>query len=367
MGLFSKAESPIALDLGSSSIKFVELELDGERYRLKNISMNALSGEIFSSYAVSQTEGLADQVSALLESNEARGRRVALAMPSPSVFTKRIQLPFQEPDELAEAIEFDAPNYIPHNVDAVKLDFHVLGPAAKGQLNVLLVAVKNEIVDSYLDTMVVAGLETAVVDIDYFAMQNCFEINYPELFDKTVALINIGARFTSINICKGGKSIFCGDLSLGGKALSEEIAQAAQIGFEQAEALKRKNDPESPHSGIVSELLDRAAERLAAELNRNLSFFWNAAQAGDEGIDQIMLSGGGALLSGLIEELSTKTGLSCELLDPFRALEVGSTLDQDYLKELAPFMVIAVGLGIREPGDKTFDYLDERGAEEAQL
>lgn len=353
MKFLRKQESFIALDIGSSAVKLLELDLSGAKPKLINIGVQPLPAEVFANNMIAQTDVVAEKINALLESNEIAGKRVVVAMPGPSVFTKRIQVQKMSRKELAENIQFEAGNYIPHNVEAVRLDFHVIGAAGKNQLDVLLVAVKNEIIDSFLDTLGVANLEAAVVDIDYFAVQNMYELAHPELLDKTVALIDVGSRFSGINICRGGLSLFCGDVSVGGKSISDEIADSTGLPFDEAEKLKIKNTKESEHYSAVVEIIDRSTEQMASELNRQLSFFWNAAGA-DEGIDKIMLSGGSALLPGLIEELSTKTGIECALLDPLAGIECGSSFESGFLSEIALRMSVGVGLALREPGDKIY-------------
>lgn len=353
MKLFGKKESLIALDIGSSAIKLVELDTSRPTPTLVNVGIQPLSVDVFNGNMISQTDVVSEQLSALLEANEIAGKRVVLAMPGPSVFTKRIQIQKQSRKELGDSIQFEAGNYIPHNIDAVKVDYHVLGDAGKNQLDVLLVAVKNEIIDSFLDAVGMASLETAVLDIDYFAMQNMFELAHPELFGKTVALINIGARFSAINICKAGNSLFCGDVSVGGGTVTDEIAEATGLSREEAEKLKKENPKDSPHHATVVEVIDRNTEVMAAELNRQLSFFWNAAGA-EHGIDKVMLCGGGALLPGFVDELSTKTGIECALVEPLRGIESGESFEQGYLSEISQSLSVAIGLALREPGDKIY-------------
>lgn len=362
--LFRKKESLIAIDIGSSAIKMLELDMKGARPKLLNIGISPVTGEIFSNNALTKGEKLAEQISALLEANSVADKRVCTAVPGPSVFTKRIKMPKLDPGELATNIQFEAGNFIPHNIDAVKLDYHVIGESGKNQLDVLVVAVKNEILDSFMDCFSYAGLEVAVADVDSFALQNMFELGYPEMLSKTVALVNIGARYSSINICKNGQSLFTGDVSVGGKLFTDAIAEVMGVPADQAETLKRKkkggpsNAQNDAIAGAVQDILDRNIEYVASELNRQLSFFWNASGA-EEQIDSIMLTGGGSLVPGLVEELSEKTGINCALLDPLRGIEHGEGFDAAYLQEIGPLFSVAVGMGIREPGDKVIpDYED---------
>lgn len=353
MGIFdflNRHESLVALDIGSSSVKLIELDTTQEKPRLVNLGLSPLATDVFSNNLISKLEDVSENVTVLLETNGIEHKRIVTAMPGPSVFTKKIKMPKVDYAELANNIQFEAGNFIPHNIDAVRLDFHVLGETGK-QLEVLVVAVKNEIIDSFVESLALAGLEAAVVDVDYFALQNVFEMSYPEYIDQTVALINMGARFSSINICRSGDSLFTGDISVGGNVFTEAIEAETGLAFAQAEKLKLENNPESEHAEAVREAIDRSIETVASEFNRQLSFFWNASGS-DEGIDRIMLTGGGSMIPGLIAELSEKTGIACEAMDPFRGIDCDESIDQSYLKEVGPLMSIGVGLGIRQPGDK---------------
>ena len=350
-GLLPDKESLVSLDIGATSIKMLELDLKEEKPRLVNIGIAPLSADVFNGNLIIKSEKIAEQISTLLEANAIGDKRAATALPGPSVFTKRIKMPKMKPAELASSVYFEAGNFIPQNIDAIKIDFHVIGEAGKSQLDVLVVAVKDEILDSYLNCLALSGLETAVADVDYFALQNVFELGYPEYFNQTVALINIGARYSSINICRAGESLFTGDISVGGKLFSDAIAEGMGMQPAEAEQLKKNPKAGNPNLDLYQDIIDRNVEYAASEFNRQLSFFWNASGA-EEGIDRVMLCGGGALIPGLVEELSEKTGLECAQLDPLKGVDCEEGFDQAYLKQIAPLMGIAVGLGLRQPGDK---------------
>jgi type IV pilus assembly protein PilM len=355
--LFFKKEALLGIDIGTSSVKLIELDISHQRPKLVNIAMATFPGEVISNNIISKSDKVAEQLSALLEENVVGDKRIVTAMPGPSVFTKKIKMPKMPMTELSSSIQFEAGNFIPHNIEAVRLDFHILGESQKNQLDVLVVAVKNEIVDSYLTCLNFAGLEPAVVDIDFFALQNMFELCYPDLLDKTVALVNIGARHTAINICREEESLFTGDIAVGGRGFSDPLVAELGVSIEEAEKIKQLRDPKHPQFDATKAVLAKSTEQVAAELNRQLSFFWNASGA-DEGIEKIMLCGGGALTAGLQGALQEKTGIECEYLDPLKGVDLGSSFEDDYLKELSPFMGVCVGLGLRQPGDRIVPALE---------
>ena len=350
LNLFKKSESLIAVDVGSTAVKIVELDLKADKPRLINMASVPVTGEIFSNNILKEADQIAQKITTLLETNGISDKRAVIAIPGPSVFTKKVKTSRAPLAELAVNVQFEAGSFIPHNIDAVKLDFHVVGESGKTQLDILVVAAKLEVVDSFVDSLTIAGIDTAVVDVDYFALQNCFELAYPEYVDKTVALINMGARYSSISICRGGESIFTGDISIGGKVFTDAIMQELSCDAAIAESLKRDYTA-SEHAQAVQDVLERKVEYVAGEINRQLSLFWNATGE-DGGVDQIFLTGGGALIKGLPEELKEKTDIQCDILDPLKAVEIGEGFDLSFVKANAPFMTIALGLGIREPGDK---------------
>ncbi len=348
--LFKKKEFLIGVDIGASGIKLIELDLTGEKPALRNIGYAPVTGEIFSNNAISKPEKIAEQIAALLESNAVSDKRAVTAMPGPSVFTKKIKMQNMPHSELSDNIQFEAANFIPHNIDAVRLDYHVIGTSGKNQLDVLVVAVKNEIIDSFLSTLSLAGLETAVVDVDHFAVQNMFEMGYPEDISKTVALINMGARYAGINIVRDGISLFTGDIPVGGKLFTDALVAELGVAADVAEKLKRSPNGDAQYPQ-AKEIVDKNVEFVASEFNRQLSFFWNASGA-EEGIDKIVLCGGGALVPGLVQEIAEKTGIECTLADPLRGVSVGSSFDALYLKEIGPLMGVCVGMAMRQPGDR---------------
>jgi len=350
--LFRKRETLVGLDIGSSTIKLVELDLTADKPVLLNVGVARTPSDCISGNSISKPELVAEVVTSLFEENNiAEGRRISVAMPGSSVFTKRVKMPRMSLDELADNIQLEAGNFIPHNINAVKLDYHIIGESGKNQIDVLVVAVKEEVVESFLDTLSYAGLEAAVVDVDYFALQNIFELAAPERVAKTVALINVGARFSSINICSKGSSLFTGDVSIGGKLFTESIAEQLSMRPDEAEAIKRAPETAGDSVDQVREALEKNIEYVASEFNRQLSFFWGASGA-EETIDRILIAGGGARVDGLVEEMSEKTGIVCEYLDPLSGIETPAGFDKAYIKEIGPVLGVAMGLALREPGDK---------------
>ncbi len=352
MGIFNKKKQFVAVDIGASSIKLMELDCRGAKPYLVAASITPLPIAAFSNNQITKKESTAEKVAAALSAYGSQEVSVVCAMPALGVFTKRVTMPAMDPKELGQTVRFEAGSYIPQGVESVKLDYSILAKKPTGELEVLVVAVKNEIVDSFVDTVKLAGYDTGIVDVDYFAYQNAFELAYPESKDQAVCLVHIGARYSFINICKDGIPLFTGNISLGGSVVTQEIARVMSVEQSDAETLKLECDPSkaSADDKVVG-IIAKSRRALVSDLDRQIRIMWNASGA-EEDLGRIVLSGGGALLDGLVTELSETSGVACELFDPFKGIEVGSEFDKDHITKLGPSMSIAAGLAMRSFGDK---------------
>lgn len=346
-----KDEPYIAIDIGSSSIKALSLDVRGSKPKLLAAAVAPTPAGAVANNTIVKPEQVGQTLRNLISSNEMTGKRAVFSIPGPSAFTKKISVGKASVKDLTSNIMFEAGNYIPHSVDAVHLDFQVLRSQGKGTLEVLLVAVKNDIMRSFVSAIEHAGLEPAIADVDYFALENMFELNYPEEKKRTVALVNIGSRFSSVSILSNGESLFTGDVGVGGRLYTDTLCETLGMQPAQAEQAKSGITVEGFDEGLIHETRDRTTEHLASELHRQIGFFWNAA-ATDKSIESIYLCGGASQVPGLLEELSTKTGLTCNLMKTLRAVEWSSHFDEDFIAEIGLSMGVGIGLGIRHNGDK---------------
>lgn len=351
--LFGKSvEEPfVSVDIGSSAIKLMSLDMSYERPRLIGMGMVPTPAGALNNNLVARADDLAQAVRAGLESNGIEAKKAVFCIPGPCAFTKRINIGHMSLRELEQNINFEAGNYIPHSIDAVCLDYQVLNSSGRSTMEVLLVAVKREIVDGYLDVLEKAGLQPKIADVDYFAMENMFELNYPEEKTKMLALINVGARYTGISLIENGESLFAGDVGVGGRLYTDALCEALGMKPAQAEEAKAGRVTQGFDENLVRETIERTTDHVATEIHRQLGFFWNAI-ATDRGIEAIYISGGAAQVTGLVEELSSKTGLPCRFVESFRALDWAESIDEEYLQEIGMAMGVSVGLATRRLGDK---------------
>lgn len=342
LSIFNKQEELLAIDIGSGTVKMLEMTGSLAQPVLQSFAIQTLEMEIFANNAIAKPEHLAEVIGKLCESTQIEGKRVIASLPAPAVFTKRIKMPNQGMDQLRDSVQFEAANFIPHKIEAVKLDFAVLGEAAKNQLDILVVAVKKELLEALEDCLALAGLEYAIADVDFFALHNVFQGNYPDLSESTSAVLNIGQRYTSICISKGGIPLFVGDVSIGLQQLAEELSLKLSIPEAQARSALQTFNFSPDWESVTSAFVEQSAQ----EISRQLSFFWNTCGV-DGSISKIFAAGGGTLLPGLLDAIGRKSGIPCERLNPFAKVTIGDQVDKAYLEKVSPLFAVAAGLGMR--------------------
>jgi type IV pilus assembly protein PilM len=349
LGFFQKKHKYVAIDIGATAIKLLEVDsIENQPSLIINADYHGCRGDVYAPNGVLKSDRLVDLLLEVSEKHECKEKKIITSVPAPSVFTKKQRMPLMEVDELREHIEFEAPNFIPNGAEGVYLDFHIIGKVGKNQIEVMIVAVKKDVVDRIVAVFEQAGMSVGIIDIDQFALQNSFELNYPDYVGKTIALVNIGGRYTGVNICRGGHSLFTGDVSLGGRSLTEEISKECDISFEQAEELKLKQDE---GGDTVSTLSTEFLKHTSLELVKQLSYFWNASGA-DGSIDGVFLSGGASRQEGLVSDLQSELGCDVHVLDPFKALRFSQGVNEEMIKEKSSQFAQVVGLSQRCFGDR---------------
>jgi type IV pilus assembly protein PilM len=344
-------EPYLSVDIGSSTIKVVETQGLPGHLRMTNAATLPTPASAIQNNMVYETTAVAEIIQALRESHGMQARKVITAVPGPAVIIKRVTLPAQNAQELENTILFEAGNFIPEDLENVNLDYQITDYLDDGKrMEVLLVAAKKDIVASYTETVRAAGITPVVIDVDYFALENMFETNYEAVPDRVIALVNIGARYSSINILKGGRSTFTGDVPVGGRDISEALMRDLGVSVEDAEALKAgtANDKAPPDQAAV--VIDSAAGALIEEIHHALSFFWTAAT--DETIDKVYLSGGVAQMPALAQQLSERVQAPVEIANPFASVSIDRSVDTPQFRQQAPEFAVAMGLASRRPDDK---------------
>jgi len=349
--LFSRKSNYLSLDIGSSSVKVLEVGGGESELHILNAAVAPLPPTAIQSNLIQDPHEVAEVIRLLLESNKVKTKEVITAVPGPAVIIKQATFPAQSPEELQETVFFEAGNFIPESLENVNLDYQVIGEnPEEGQVEVLLVAVRTDIINSYTAAITEAGLRPVVVDVDYFALENMFEVNYAPEPEEINALINLGARYSTINLLKGRRSVFTGDVPVGGRQLSEVLMQQFGLTYEEAEQAKITGTVAGHQREEIEASLTSAVGPLIDEIQRALSFFWTGAV--EEPLHAVYLSGGTAQLPGLAATMSERLQVPLELTDPFRQVTIGHQADEGFLRQTASSLAVSVGLAVRRPGDK---------------
>lgn len=350
--LFGRSKEVVGLDIGSSSVKLVELkEKRGGEYHLQRVGLEQLSPEAIVDGSIMDSSLVVEAIARLAEESGVRSTNFATSLSGHSVIIKKIQVPAMSEDELAESIQWEAEQYVPFDINDVRLDYLVIDDGGgTGSMEVLLVAVKQEKVNDYVSVISQAGMSPVVVDVDAFAVQNAYEVNYDLDPHEVVALVNMGAGVTTINILARGSSVFWRDISTGGNQFTEALQREYSLSFEHAERLKRGEPVQGCSPAEARAVLEAVATETAAEIQKTFDFF--AATAAEDRVGRLMLSGGCALTPNLREVLQDRFGVPVELMDPLRRVRYkDADFDSVWLQAVAPMLSVAVGLAFRKVGD----------------
>jgi len=348
-----ESKSLLGLDIGSHSIKMVDLAKVRGGYKLKAIGLGMLPAECIVDKDIMDSETVMETIKSLIDNLKIRPRGTATAISGHSVIVKKAELPIMTEAELDQSLMIEAEQYIPFDINDVYLDSFILGENIErsDMMDVLLVASKKEMVDDYASAIRNAGLKTMVMDVDVFALETMYETNYPDAPESLVALVDLGASMININIIKDGVPVFTRDISMGGRQLTERIQREFGVSYERAENIKIGADIVGVDLERVNYIFKMAVETYVQEIRRTLDFFLSTMV--NENIERIFLSGGSARLPGLIGMLEKQTEISVEMINPFNeVLWDDKIFDSEYMAYIAPQMAVAIGLALRKAEDK---------------
>src|SRR4030095_7086718 len=338
----------VGLDIGSSSVKAVELQRKGSSLQLVNLGFENLQPDTIVDGQIMELNNVANVITSIFNEHQIKTSRIAAGVSGHSVIVKNIVLPQMSEEELQESFSWHAEEHIPFAITDVNLDYHVTGNSSDA-LQVLLAACKSDKIANVKQAIQLAGKQPVVVDIDTFALQNCYEVNYQPKAGEVVALLNIGSSTMNINIMNGACSVFARDASVGGSQYTSLLQKELGLTFEQAEAVKRGYPlPEGIAPRPIQPIIETVSDILALEIRKTMDFYRATAEEGEEAIQKILVAGGSSKLPGLPDYLAKRFEIRVELFDPFRQIQVdGRKFDPDYMKGIVPEMAIAVGLALR--------------------
>ena len=338
----------IGVDISSTAVKLLQLSRTGDRYRVEHYAVEPLPPNSVVEKNVVEIDQVADAIRRAVERSGSKTKGAAAAVAGSSVITKLIPMPADlSEDELEAQVELEAANYIPYPIEEVNIDFNALGPmpGAPEMQQILLVAARAEDVGTRQSALEIAGLKAQVMDVEAFAIENAFALMQPSLKippGGLVALVDVGASMTTLNILRDGRSLYAREQVFGGRQLTEEIMRRYGLTYEEAGRAKRLGGlPES----YEYEVLEPFRETLAQQVSRLLQFYYASSEYNR--VDQIVLSGGCASIPGIAQQVEEQLGVSTVVANPLAQMTLGPRVQAQALAQDAPALMIACGLALR--------------------
>jgi len=361
-----KKNQLVGLDIGSHSIKLVEIDDGKKGMILKNFGIIGLPKDAIVEGSIKEVGVAASAIKTLFKNLNVRNKNVAISISGFSVIVKKITISKREESELESSIHEEAEQYIPFDISDVNLDYEILtspeeetgeqgeeAATKKGSdnMDVMLVAAKKDIIEDYESLIQLAGLNPVIMDVDAFALQNAYEIS-SEGATGCYAIINIGAEELGINVIKDGVSIFTRDSSYGGSQITDAIMAKFNVSFEEAEEIKLGGTKiDDKEKGALEEIFTTMISGWVQEIKRALDFL--STTYPDQTIEKILISGGAYRVPGFLKYLEMETEIPIEEFNPFANLQINEKIfDASYLSYIAPQAAVAVGLALRSVGDK---------------
>ncbi|MFB3897833.1 MAG: type IV pilus assembly protein PilM [bacterium] len=384
MALLAKTKSLLAVDVGSSLVKAIQIKTSKQGWVLENIGVAEVPPAVAQQKGEAAASGLGSVIRTAIMNSGSRLKDVITSISGEAVIVRYISFPEMNDTELDNAIRWQIEEHIPYRLDDINLDYHKLGITQKEgtkKIDVLLVAARKDLVNERINLLKGIGLTPVVVDVDAFAVFNCFESNYDFKPDEVVALVNIGAQSTNIIICQNDISLFARDISLAGNSITQQLASKMGISFADAEKLKVQEGTILPATGEakeesgdvkvairetvekivggslsgderarqISDIIRLPLQNLATEIRRTLQFFEN--QQYGKPVNRIVLSGGTAKLKNIDSFIHDRLGLPTEIFNTLAKVNATKVaLGSNELSALSPSLAVSVGLALRQGG-----------------
>ena len=354
--IFSGKKKLVGLDIGSSSLKLAEIISSSRGYVLNRFLQTPLPRGVITDGVLADPSALTLKIKELFRNSGCGRKGIVTSLAGNSVIIKKVTLDQISEAELRDLIHDEAGKYLPFdNMDDVNYDFQILGDNSynPNQMDIIIVAAKKDMVNSYLEAITAAGLNVMIMDVAPFVLESVYESNYEFDNDEIVVIINIGASTTGINVLKGGMSIFTRDFALAGNTITESLQEKYKMTFEEAEKIKIEGIPDGSDGDnldLKNSILD-FAQPICLEIERSIDYF--RSTFGGEYIKHVLLAGGSAGIYNLTKNLSEKLNVKTEIINPFFKIGYNKRkIDINKLESIKPVAATAIGLGLRKMGDK---------------
>ncbi|PKM11830.1 MAG: pilus assembly protein PilM [Gammaproteobacteria bacterium HGW-Gammaproteobacteria-3] len=350
MSWFGNKQTPVlGIDISTAAVKLLELSKAGSRYRVESYSVAPLPQDAVIDKNIAKVDVIATAVKKALKQSGSKVKDACVAVAGSSVMTKIITMPASlTDDDMVEQIMMEADQYVPYALDEVNLDFEVQGKNEKNpeMVDVLLAASRRENVDDRVEALDKAGLKAKIVDVEAFAMENAFTLllgQSPDILEnRTIAIADIGATMSTLNVIHDGRTIYTREQGFGGRQLTEEIQRRYGLSYDEAGLAKR-------HGGLpdnyAADVLEPFKKAMIQQIARSLQFF--VSSSAHRAIDGVILAGGCASIPGIEKQVENNIGLPTFVANPFINMALSGGIRPQNLSSDAPAMMIACGLALR--------------------
>jgi type IV pilus assembly protein PilM len=343
MGLFGRKRTSVGLDIGSGFVKVVEVDHSGDQPEVVRVAMRPLLPDAIVEGEIMDYGLVSDAVRGIFQDLGMKNPDVVTAIGGHDVIIKKIEMDRMKEGDARDVIRWEAEQHVPFDVQSVELDFQILDPGGTGgQMQVLLVAAKRELVDNKVGLLQDAGVNPVVIDVDAFALHNAFQHNYPNSTEGVIALVNIGHETTNVNILEDAVPILTRDIPFGSRKIREDLQRERGLTAEQAEDVVQAR--ETVHD--LERFVESSADEVAVGIERASAFLMTREDG--ESVGRIFLSGGGARIPGMAAALGRRMGVSTELVNSFERVPVNPGAAGDVaIDEAAPMLLLPLGLALR--------------------
>ena len=348
--LFTKrTPSVLGIDVSSSACKVLELSRADEHCRVERYAVEPLPQNSVVEHAITEVEQVAQAVERAVKRSGSRCKHAAVAVAGAHVITKTIKMPANlSENDLQTQIEMEADHYIPYPLDEVNMDYQVIGATEDNpeEMEILMAACRKEIVDDYVAVIQAHGLTPAIVDIETYAMESAYSLIAQHMpgggMEKTVAILDVGATTTNINVIHNNRSVYSRDHTFGGRQLTEEIQRRYGLSYEEAGLAKKQGGlPDNYQTDVLRPFM----EAMCQEAMRALQFFYSSSPFNN--VDQVLLAGGCAQIPGIDEMVAARIGVPALVANPFASMSLASRIKSEMLANDAPSLMISCGLALR--------------------
>lgn len=351
ISLFSRSENLIGLDVGTHSLKLIQANT-ANTSRLISMGIAPVPRGAFTEGRLTRPELVAESIRTLAHHLKIKSRGAAVCISGYDVMIKKIELPTMTEDELAARMHSELGQYIPYNIDEVDVDYQIIDVSRDRPnfMDVLLVAAKKESVTDFNSLLKLAGFDPFVVDVDFFALSNSFEATYG-FGDERIALLDIGAGKSVMNIAHKGLPVFTRSISIGGNQLTDTIKDTFNISFEEAESVKLGETTDKYPSRDLEEIFVSTITGWVTECRRAIDFYYHNYP--DEKFSTLYLSGGSSRIPGLDRVLQEHLEIPVEIFNPISRMQYDARqFDPAYVDYAGPQMAVSLGLALRKSKEK---------------